>query len=106
MPVPDHKWDELDALVGLYLTKFYEENRSAFKQDVLLIRLRNAHPTMKPNSMGMAISNFRYLLGWGGKLSSYSNLAEEVFKKYNYLTLEELKAEIDKRFNEINPENI
>ena len=99
MPREQHDWTELDALVALYLTKFYEESPARFKQDVLVIRLRNLHPTIKVGSIDMAIKNFRYLLGWPGGLSSVSQLGQYVFDKYNHLTLEELKAEIDRRFN-------
>lgn len=98
MPNETHNWTELDALVALYLTKFYEDSPARFKQDVLVIRLRNLHPTITVGSMGMAIRNFRHLLGWPGGLSSISQLAQDVFNKYNHLSVEDLKAEVDKRF--------
>lgn len=99
MPRITHNWDELDVLVAFYLTKFYQDNRNAFRQDVLIIRLRNLHPTITVNSIGMAIGNFRHLLGWSGGLDSPSQLGRDVFARYNGLSLEALKAEIDRRFN-------
>jgi hypothetical protein len=94
-----HEWTELDALVALYLTKFYEDSPSRFSQDVLVIRLRNHHPTITGRSIGMAIRNFRFLFGWPGGLSSVSQLGRDVFRDYSNLPLEQLKAEIDRRFN-------
>ena len=93
-----HTWNKLDVVGAFYLTKCYEDNKSAFTQDVLVIRLRNLHPNITVGSIGMAIGNFRYLLGWPGGLSSASQLGQEVFEKYKHLTLEELKTEMEIMF--------
>ncbi len=71
----NHRWNENDEIIGLYLYRFGDKSLSYSKEELA------DNIGMGWGSMSMKISNFRYLDGQGG-LSEYSRQCENIYLRY------------------------